>query len=382
MEPIPKIQTLDQKRFWSALSRKGAQQRVPVQAMIELTYGCNLRCVHCYNPTHQAKDELATAQITTLIDQLAEAGCLHLGLTGGEIFTRRDLFEILAYAKAKGFAVTLLTNATLITPERADRIQALRPHCVEISIYGATQETYERVTRIHGSFQAFLTGVQLLRERTVPLLIKMPVMTFNQHEVLQARALVEGWGIKFVYSCEIHPRVDGSLEPLQYRIPTQDVIRVDDAMLGARRWRVEGGEEKRECCQAGQGLFTCKCGKRSLAVTPYGRMNLCVSLPTPQYDLRSGTVSEGWKTLVELVDRANAKPGDAYECPTCPVQGHCRQGPMNAWLETQRLEPCLPYFKELATLEKQVSEAKNRREQGTREEHGSGSGLCSRPDCS
>jgi len=364
MKPRPLIQTLDQKRFWLALREKGAQQRVPVRAMIELTYGCNLRCVHCYNPTHQAKDELSTVQITALIDQLAAVGCLELGLTGGEIFTRRDLFEIMAYAKGKGFAITLLTNATLITPERADRIQALHPRSVEISIYGATQETYEQVTRIPGSFQGFLTGVQLLRERTVPLLIKMPVMTLNQHEVEQAKALVEGWGIKFIYCTEIFPRVDGSLEPLQYRLAPHDVVRIDDAMLGSRRWRAAGGAEKGERCQAGEGLFTCMCGRNNLAVTPYGRMNLCVSFPIPQYDLRCGTVSEGWKTLVDLVDSANAKPGDAYECPTCPVQSHCQQGPMNAWLETRRLEPCLPYFKELATLEKLTHEAEGKSDPG------------------
>src|SRR3989454_5878077 len=295
-----------QGQFWARLLEKAASQSVPVQAMIELTYGCNLRCVHCYNPTHQAKDELATAQLKALIDQLAEAGCLNLAFTGGEIFTRRDLFEILTYAKGKGFAITLLTNATLITSERANRIQALHPHRVEISIYGASQETYERVTRISGSFQAFLTGVQLLRERTVPLLIKMPVMTLNQHEVMQAKALVEGWGIKFQYCAEIFPRVDGSLEPLQYRLAPHDVVRIDDAMLGSRRWRAAGGAEKGERCQAGEGLFTCMCGRNNLAVTPYGRMNLCVSFPIPQYDLRCGTVSEGWKTLVDLVDSANA----------------------------------------------------------------------------
>jgi len=356
------IDEINPEQFWLRLFEKSARQRVPVEAMIELTYGCNLRCVHCYNPTHQAKDELATAQITALIDQLAEAGCLRLAFTGGEIFTRRDLFEILAHAKGKGFAVTLLTNATLITPERADRIQALRPHQVEISIYGATQETYERVTRIPGSFQAFLTGVRLLRERTVPLLIKMPVMTLNHHEVLQAKALVEGWGIKFVYSTEIHPRVDGSLEPLQYRLAPPEVVRIDEAVLGSRRWRAEGAGEQQGACQAQPGLFTCMCGKNSLAVTPYGHMNLCVSLPTPQYDLRNGTVHEGWKTLVNLVDRANATPGDTYECPQCPVQSHCRQGPMDAWLETGRLEPCLPYFKKLATLDKQTSEADRKRD--------------------
>src|SRR5207249_548963 len=205
------IEVLSKESFWSRMAQKAAANRVPYEVMIELTYGCNLRCVHCFNPTHQAKGELTTAQAMAILDQLAEVGCLSVGFTGGEIFTRPDLLEIVAYAKRKGFVITLLTNATLLTPQRADRIQALHPAYVEVSIYGATPETYERVTRVPGSFEHFLTGVGLLRERAIPLIIKMPVMTLNQHEVKQAKALVEGWGIKFVYCSDIHPRVDGSL---------------------------------------------------------------------------------------------------------------------------------------------------------------------------
>ena len=360
------IEEISRDQFREALTRKASRERVPVEAMVELTYGCNLRCVHCYNPTHTAKGELTTEEVKGLIDQLAAEGCLHIGITGGEIFTRRDLLEIVEYAKTKGFSVALLTNATLITPERADRIQALRPNRVEVSIYGATQATYEAVTRVPGAFDAFLAGMRLLRERAVPLLVKMPVMTLNQHEVQEAKALVEGWGIKFVYSTEIHPRVDGSLEPLEYRLAPEEIIRVDDAVLGSQRWKPEGGAEKESSCAAGEGLFTCKCGRSTLAVTPYGKMNLCVSFQTPQYDLHRGTVAEGWRKLVALVDEANARPGPAYECPTCEVRSHCRQGPVDAWLETRRLEPCLPYFKELARVD-QAAAAEARSSQHPKE---------------
>src|SRR5947209_19525568 len=82
------------EQFWARLSAEAASHPVPIQAMIELTYGCNLRCVHCFNPTHRANGELTTAQIKALVDQLVGAGCLDLAFTGGEVFTRRDLFEI------------------------------------------------------------------------------------------------------------------------------------------------------------------------------------------------------------------------------------------------------------------------------------------------
>jgi len=347
------IESIGKSEFYSRLENRAFEKRIPIKATIELTYGCNLRCVHCYNPTHKAKGELSTQESYRIIDQLAQEGCFLITFTGGEMFTRKDTFEILSYAKNKGVAIMLFTNATLITPERADRIQALQPWRVEISIYGATPETYERVTGIPGSFGRFLEGVERLRERKVPLLIKMPAMTLNQHEVKQAKALVEGWGIRFIYSAEITPRQDGSLEPLRYRISPQEVIQLDQEILG--EWQGEGQEEKK--CQAREGLFRCGCGKSSVAVTPYGEMNLCINFPVPQYNLRTGSVSSGWKALVECVD--SALPSQAYECPSCDVRDYCRQGPRDALLERGDFSPCLPYFKELASLEKNTYETSN-----------------------
>ncbi|MCH6570803.1 MAG: radical SAM protein [Acidobacteria bacterium] len=350
------IESMGKSEFFSRLENRAFEKRIPVKATIELTYGCNLRCVHCYNPTHKAKGELSTQEFYRIIDELAQEGCFLITFTGGEMFTRRDTFEILTYAKKKGFVIVLFTNATLITPERADRIQALQPLRVEISIYGATPETYERVTGIPGSFGRFLEGVERLRERKVPLLIKMPAMTLNQHEVKQAKALVEGWGIRFIYCSEITPRQDGSLEPLRYRISPQEVIQLDQEILG--EWQGVGQEEEK--CQASEGLFRCGCGKSSVAVTPYGEMNLCINFPVPQYDLRTGSVSSGWKALVEYIDSVG--PSQAYECPSCDVRDYCRQGPVDAWLERGDFSPCLPYFKELASLEKQTYETKDSRQ--------------------
>ncbi len=345
------IETIRRAEFWATLDRKAAKHRIPVTAMIELTYGCNLNCVHCYNPTHQAKGELATAEVCRILDELAEAGCLSISFTGGELFTRRDVVEIFRYGQAKGFRITILTNATLITAEVADALEALPLERIEISIYGATAETYERVTSVPGSHARFLRGVELLRQRQLPLLVKMPVLTLNVHEVARARALVESWGIRFVFCTDLIPRVDGSPVPLQYRLPPDAAVKTRRELAGYPVWRAEGGGEKGQACQAEKGLFTCKCGKNGLAVTPYGEMNLCVSFPIPKYDLRTGNVSSGWKTLVNLVD--SATPSEAYECPTCELERYCRQGPVNAWLETGDFSPCLPYFKELAVLEKQ-----------------------------
>src|SRR5207247_1309089 len=116
------------------------------------------------------------------------------------------------------------------------------------------------------------------------------------------------WGIRFVYCTEIFRRADGSPEPLRYRLAPDDVVRVTGQMGRYRRWRPEGGGEQQETCRAQAEPFSCKCGRSAVAVTPYGQMNLCTALPTPKYDLQAGTVERGWKTLVELVNTANASP--------------------------------------------------------------------------
>ena len=346
------VESLGKSEFFSRLMDRASKGRIPLDAIIELTYGCNMRCVHCYNPTHQAKGELSTEEFYIIIDQLVHQGCFCITFTGGEMFTRRDVFQIFTYAKRKGLVIILFTNATAITPERADRIRDLQPWSVEMSIYGATQATYERVTRIPGSFPRFLEGVEHLRERKVPLLIKMSVMTLNQHEVKQAKALAEGWGIRFIYSTQIDPGQDGSLEPLRYRISPQDVVRLDQEILGQRHQ--EACHEKK--CEAREGLFPCDCGKSSLAITPYGEMNLCINFPVPRYNLRAGNVASGWKVLKDYVD--SARRSDAYECPRCDLKRYCRRGPADAWREKGDVSSaCLPYFKELAGLEKQAVEA-------------------------
>lgn len=321
-----------------------------VRAMVELTYGCNLRCVHCYNPTHEARNELTTEQVFRILDGLAAQGCLWVAFTGGELFTRRDALEIMRYAKQLGLIFSILTNATMITPALADQLKLVEPYHLDISVYGATAETYERVTRVPGSYDRFVRGVDLVRERDILILLKLVLMTLNVHEFEAMREFAVSRGLKYCVSTEVHPKVDGSLEPLAYRLSPEQAFAI---------WRQVDGERHREyaakspvpaeedrCGAAGQ-LFHCLCGKASAAITPYGKMNLCAAIYHPLYDLASGSVEEGWKTLVDLV--ASTKPGPAYECLPCPLARLCTRGTSDSWLEHRVFDSgCIPYFREVA----------------------------------
>ncbi len=341
------------------LSRKATPAPRLAQAMVELTYGCNLRCVHCYNPTHEATEERTTDEVLRTLDQLVEGGCLRVGFTGGELFTRRDAMEIMRYAKRLGVLVNVLTNATMITPALADEIRALDPYQVDVSVYGATAETYESVTRVRGAFARFLRGLDLLTARQVPALLKLVLLTINSHEHDAMRELARARNLPYQVSTDVHPRVDGSLEPLAYRLAPEQVFEV---------WRQESGQKLRteaaqesprhspqlepagrvdEGCGFAEGPFHCRCGTTSAAVTPHGKLNLCLSIYHPQYDLTGGSVQEGWRQLVDLVTAAKAGPD--YECPACPLTQHCSRGAGDSWLQHGVFDSaCVPYFRDLA----------------------------------
>ncbi|UCD72074.1 MAG: radical SAM protein, partial [Syntrophobacterales bacterium] len=121
-----------------------AEQRVPLAGVLELTFRCNNRCMHCYvnkgaDDGRERKKELSYDQMCRILDAIAEEGCLWLLLTGGEPFIRRDFVEIYTYAKRRGFLITLFTNGTLIDPEIADFLREWPPRSIEITLYGMSE---------------------------------------------------------------------------------------------------------------------------------------------------------------------------------------------------------------------------------------------------
>jgi radical SAM protein with 4Fe4S-binding SPASM domain len=339
------MKTLDAETFLGLLSAKAAASRRPEGVTFELTYGCNLRCLHCYNPTHRMlPHELTTSEVCSVLDQIAGLGVLNVTFTGGEPSVRPDIVHILRHARSQGLVLQLMTNATRMTPSFVTVLREVGISQINVSIYGATEQVYERMTSVAGSYAQFQQGLRLLDGGQLRVIVRMPVTTVNQEEIGACRALVEDHGFKFQYCLDVMPRTDGDCTPLQYRLNPEDKHRIDHDLLPPS---LDGIVEN--TCSSSSSFIKCACGKSRFAITPYGEMNLCVAFPIPKYNLRKGNVKEGWEVLKHAVDRA--VPTIDYKCPTCEVRPHCRQGRSDAWLETGDMSSCLPHFKEWAEQE-------------------------------
>src|ERR1700746_3085583 len=124
------------------LTAKALASNVPLSVQLDLTYRCNERCVHCYLD-HDDHGEMTTAEIKHLLDEMAEAGVFILSLSGGEIFLRKDFFEILEYARMeRQFCVKLKTNAIMIREREAARLWDIGVESVQIGISSHRLEIY------------------------------------------------------------------------------------------------------------------------------------------------------------------------------------------------------------------------------------------------
>ena len=324
----PHIPEIGFGEFSRRLNEKMAGRRIPFSGSAELTFRCNLRCRHCYvaggNHPRAARQELPADEWRSILDQIADEGCLWLLLTGGEPLTRPDFADLYLYAKRKGFLLTLFTNGTLLTPRTADLLAEWRPFAVEITLYGRTQATYERVTGVPGSHARCMRGVELLMERGVPLRLKTMLLTLNQHELWDIKAYAEGLGVQFRFDPMVNAGLDGARQPMDLRLPPEDILKFD--MADATRWADwrDFWQRLRDVRPDPRYLYTCGAGLRTFHVDPYGRLGACIMSRAQTYDLRQGTFRAGWRDFLYGVRYQPAiKDHRCRQCNLHALCGHC-----------------------------------------------------------
>ena len=208
-------------------------RRIPIEGTVETTFRCNLNCVHCYvNEPAGAKEieeqELSLERLKQLVDEIVEEGCLFVLFTGGEVLVRPDFPELYLYARSRGLLVTIFTNGTMITDRIADLFAEHTPETIEITLYGRTRETYERLTGLPGSYDRCLRGIHLLKERGLPLQLKTVAVTLNKHEIGDMQRFAEEeLGLAFKFDAMINPRIDCSQSPLAVRLQPEEVVALD-----------------------------------------------------------------------------------------------------------------------------------------------------------
>src|ERR1700733_7336784 len=324
------------------LIRRTVQRHLPWSVHVDLTYRCNERCIHCYLD-HEDHGEMKTAEIKNVMKQLAESGTLFLTLSGGEIFLRADLFELLEFARSLHFDINLKTNALLIDAERARKLRELSVRKIQISIYSAEAEVHDAITKVRGSLERTLAAIRFLQAEGLKVKIACPLMKQNLMAYRNVQALAAELGVPYVLDMTITPKMDGDMGLLQLRNPVQDLLPIlQDPTLNPP----SSSQDSAQAAQLTTGSATssgiesqayedipCSAGHNSCYISPYGEVFPCVQMPVATGNLRQQRFEEIWFKSPEMERVRAVRESQMPVCSQCSIRQHCERCPGLALME-------------------------------------------------
>lgn len=313
------------------MSEKALALNIPLSVQLDLTYRCNERCVHCYLD-HNDHGEMTTAEIKHLLDEMADAGVLILTLSGGEIFLRKDFFELVEYARRLMFCVKLKTNAILIREREAARLRELAVESVQISIYSHRPEVHDAITLVPGSLQRSLDAVRFLKSQGLKVILANVLMTQTLKDYPGVRDLAAELGVGFTLDPTITPMMDGDRSPLSLGIDQSALRQVfrDASVVGDVdsfcAIPAQPGESEMESTP-------CSAGHTACYVSPYGDVFPCVQFPLPTGNVRQQRFVDIWRHSDQMNEVRSIRLKDLPTCSSCTHASSCSRCPGLAFME-------------------------------------------------
>lgn len=306
----------------------------PICLTWELTYACNLQCVHCLSSSGTRDPrELTTEQAKAVLDELRDLQVFYINIGGGEPMVRRDFFELLEHAEHCNIGVKFSTNGAFITPENARRLAAMNYLDIQISLDGADRETNDRV-RGEGSYDIAIRAMDNLRDASFGRFKISVVMTRdNVSQLDEFKALADSYGAQLRIT-RLRPAGRGAdtwneLHPTaaQQRIIYDWLMRHgEDVLTGDSFFHLNAFGD------ALPGLNLCGAGRVVCLIDPLGDVYACPFVIHDEFKagsvLDDGGFARVWKSS-ELFTSLR-EPESPGACASCGSYDACQGGCMAA----------------------------------------------------
>jgi len=254
----------------------------PVNVTWEVTYTCNLRCIHCLSDSGPKRNgELSTEECFQVIDALAAMKVFQFNIGGGEPFMRPDFLELMDYAHQKGMVTCISTNGTLIDKAIARRLDNKLVY-IQVSLDGATPTSNDAI-RGRCSFQKATQALQYLRQRDIEVSINTVLTQSSFTELDQLKELAASFGAKLRIS-RFRPSGRGKQSWTQLNVDREQLVAFSKWL--AENLAVSTGdsffsvatEERRSL-----GLNMCGACKLTCCLSPMGEVYPCAFLQEAEF---------------------------------------------------------------------------------------------------
>ena len=262
---------------------------------LDLTYRCNQKCLHCYNPNAlerrigapSVSDELSTDEVTNLFDQLAALGVFRIILSGGEATLRPDLITILQAARQRGFCVELYSNGLGLCETFVEKLSSLGIHKVSLSLYSHDAQLHDQVTGIPGSWVQTVKSFRLLRKQGIQTACKSIPMASTIDGYFETKQLGVSLADSVSMDMSLSAGYGDNLSPLGLQ-PTER------QMMDVFKKEIEQGKLKKQITLK-LDKPPCGAGYKSLCIGPDGNIYPCTGFPYLLGNIRQHELPNIWR---------------------------------------------------------------------------------------
>lgn len=321
------------------LHRKASIARIPLTGAFELTPVCNMSCKMCYvrmtrqqqeaiAPLHSAEEWLALAA------EAKKHGLLYLLLTGGEPFLHPQFKEILSGLHQMGFVISINSNGTMIDEATVRWLKECPPSRINITLYGASDETYCRLCGNPKGFTQVTHAIDLLLEAGIAVKINCSITPHNSHDFDAIIAYALDKKLPVQASSYMFPplRRDPAMVGHNDRLSPEDAAyysaKIEASMAGEETFLARpdaeippiSGDLDEVCGESGD-IMRCRAGRCSFWVTWEGKLMPCGMLPVQgEKSVFDTDFIRCWHEAVTTVDNIRLPA----QCAACELKDTCR----------------------------------------------------------
>lgn len=341
-----------------AMQKQAMLQRQPLTVNLELLPVCNLNCKMCYVRTSATQVERmgglkSVDEWLVLAEQLREAGAMFLLLTGGEVFLYPGFKHLYTQLYEMGFSITINTNATMIDEEAIQWLRNYPPKCVSISLYGASEETYERLCGAKGMFDRVKHAIILLAQNHIRYELKTIFTPLNICDLRHCCAIGRNLGVLHETGFYSFPPARRNDKAQQVRFSPDEVVEhsfehmllyySDEEFKGRIVTHLKKYMDTKDKPGADLYGFTCSACNAACWITWQGRMTPCALLPEPYTLPFERGFLNAWEELKQMCDRILMSP----QCSHCDKREVCSACPAANYTETGRFDKASPFHCEM-----------------------------------
>ena len=322
------------------LSEKCKKNQRLFNVMFVLLNGCDQNCIHCYIPNHNSYG-LPTQKIKDTILEARSLGALNITFTGGEILLRKDLFELIEFARNQFLRVFLMSNAYYLNETKIKRLSQLGIAEFSTTVFSMDPKIHDMITRTKGSFEQIYKNILLLKKYDISVTIKTPLMELNKYAYKQVEAFARENNFNFMTTTTIFTKADGDDSPheLQIRDGLHDItMEIEEILNNYRSISLSTNKEG----------IPCSAGFSNICINYDGDVWPCNSLMLKVGNILEGNLTNIWTNSVELNLWRKKSVEPISACTTCKLKGVCLRCPGMALLEDNNLYGCSSSAKKIA----------------------------------